>query len=516
MGVGAVACGHPVTAAAATEVLREGGNAFDAAAAALWAACAAEPLLVSPGGGGFLLARPVDAPARVYDFFVQTPGRRLPPHEEDFREVEVDFGAARQAFHIGLGSAAVPGIVAGAFHFQRELGLMPMSRVTAPARAAAREGVEILPLQAHLARLLEPILLDTPGSRALFCPAGSLLVEGERHHQPEFADFLDALGREGPDLMYRGEVAHAVDQASRSGGGHLRLDDFNRYEVLVREPLEVEYRGHRVLTNPPPASGGLLIAFALSVLADGASRGADAAADALRIAAALDVVRQARHEEGLADHLDARVAQALLDPAMVARYREVLALHPVAREATTHISVLDGEGNAASLTASNGEGSGWVMPGTGAMLNNMLGEADLQPLGFGRWPLDTRLTSMMAPTVVEERGGGGVVVLGSGGSNRIRSAILQVLLGLLELGLPLAEAVARPRLHVEGSRLEIEGGFEREVVDALTSRWADHRVWPGANLFFGGAHAVRLSPGGWSGAGDPRRGGVAWVGSAGG
>lgn len=508
---GAVACGHPVTAAAAEEVLREGGNAFDAVIAALWAACAAEPLLVSPGGGGFLLARPASAPARLYDFFVQTPGRRLPPGDEDFRRVEVDFGAARQAFHIGLGSAAVPGVVAGAFRLHREMGSMPMDHLMAPATAAAREGVEILPLQAYLAQVLSPILGDTPGARSLFLPGGTLLSRGDRHRQPELADFFDALAREGPDLMYRGEVARVVDRASRSGGGHLRRKDFERYEVEIREPLEVEYRGHRVLTNPAPASGGLLVSFALALLAEGDGL-TTAPRDVRRLAAALDVVQQARKREGLLDQVDPATVDRLLDPESLARYQETLALHPRAREATTHISVLDAKGNAASLTGSNGEGSGWVMPGTGSMLNNMLGEADLQPRGFGRWPPDTRLTSMMAPTVVEEAGGRGLTVLGSGGSNRIRSAILQVLLGLLDLELPAAAAVARPRLHLEGGRLEIEGGFEPEAVDGLTARWPEHRVWPELNLFFGGAHVVRHSGEGWSGAGDPRRGGVCWLG----
>jgi gamma-glutamyltranspeptidase / glutathione hydrolase len=482
--------------------------------AALWAACVAEPLLVSPGGGGFLLARPASVPARVYDFFVQTPGRRLSPEHEDFRRIEVDFGAARQAFHIGLGSAAVPGIVAGAFRLHRELGSMPMVRLIAPAVAAAREGVEILPLQAYLAQVLSPILGDTPGTRALFLPEGTLLARGDRHRQPELADFLDALAREGPELMYRGEVARAVDLASRSGGGHLRLQDFERYEVQVRAPLEVKYRGHRVLTNPPPASGGLLVSFALALLAEGDPL-TSVPRDVRRVAAALDVVRQARRDEGLLDQVDQASADRLLGPGSLARYREVLLLHPRAREATTHISVLDSRGNAASLTGSNGEGSGWVMPGTGAMLNNMLGEADLQPRGFGRWPPDTRLTSMMAPTVVEEARGAGLTVLGSGGSNRIRSAILQVLLGLLDQEHPAPAAVARPRLHLEEGRLEIEGGFESEVVDGLTARWPEHRVWPGLNLFFGGAHVVRHSRKGWSGAGDPRRGGVSWVGKQG-
>jgi gamma-glutamyltranspeptidase/glutathione hydrolase len=145
------------------------------------------------------------------------------------------------------------------------------------------------------------------------------------------------------------------------------------------------------------------------------------------------------------------------------------------------------------------------------MLNNMLGEADLQPRGFGQWRPDTRLTSMMAPTLVEDGARGETVALGSGGSNRIRSALLQVLTHRLDFDQPLEQAVARPRLHLEGERLEIEGGFPAATVDALAEHWPDHGLWPERNLFFGGAHAVAAAPEGFSGAGDPRRGGVATV-----
>ena len=508
--MGAVACGHPVTLEAAATILEAGGNAFDAAAAALWTACAAEPILASPGGGGFLLARPADAPARVYDFFAHTPGQRLEPEAADFHPIVADFGTAQQEFHIGLGSAAVPGFIAGAFDFQRELGRMLPRAVFEPALRAAREGIELNPLQAYIAEVVAPILCATPEARRIFAPHGHTPGAGERLALPELAGFLDALSAEGPDLFYRGEVAAAVDKACRAGGGHLRRSDFERYRVAHREPLAVDYRGRRVLTNPPPASGGVLVAFGLEVLA-GEPPPADphGVDEALRLASALAVTAEARLASGLDAGADARTAARLLDPENVARYRRTLARHPPARRGTTHISVLDRAGNAAALTVSNGEGCGWIVPGTGFMLNNMLGEADLQPRGFGRWPPDTRLTSMMAPTLVTEAGR--TVVLGSGGSNRIRSAILQVLAAHLDFDLSLEQAVHRPRLHVEGGRLEIEGGFGEPAVAALTGRWPDHGVWQGHNLFFGGAHAVGRGPEGFSGAGDPRRGGVAAV-----
>lgn len=509
---GAVACGHPVTRDAAVAMLKAGGNAFDAVAAALWTACAVEPVLASPGGGGFLLARPANEPARVYDFFAHTPRTRLEPADADFRPIIADFGTTQQEFHIGLGSAATPGMVAGTFAFQEELGRMPVREVMAPAVTAGREGVEVMPLQAYIAEVVGPILGATPEARAVFAPDGHEPKAGDHHAMPELGTFLDTLSIEGPDLFYRGEVAATIAAVCEAGGGHLRRADFEQYRVERREPLAVDYRGHRMLTNAPPASGGLLVAFGLEVLAGGSvPEDALGASEARRMAAALAATQEARVASGLDAGVDDAAAARLLDPETVARFRRSVAEHPPARRGTTHISVLDAAGNAAALTISNGEGCGSIVPGTGFMLNNMLGEADLQPRGFGRWPTDTRLTSMMAPTLVTDDRDERIVVLGSGGSNRIRSAILQVLAGHVDHGLPLQAAVERPRLHIEGERLEIEGGFEPQVVEALAERWPDHGAWPDRNLFFGGAHAVAHGPEGFSGAGDPRRGGVAAV-----
>ncbi len=509
---GAVACGHPVTRDAMMQVLNAGGNAFDAAAAGLWAACVAEPLLSSLGGGGFLLARPADEEARLYDFFAQTPRRRTPSDALDFREIMVDFGTARQPFHIGLGAAATPGTVAGLFGFHSDLGRLSMDEVASPALAAARDGVEVTSMQAYLARVLTPILDDTPEARATFVPGDTGMSEQTVHTQPELAEFIEALIRHGPDLFYRGEMADAVDEACRHGGGHLRRKDFEAYRVLRRRPLKVEYEGRRILTNPPPASGGLLVAFGLRVLAAMAP-GPDpyGPGEARRLALALAAIRDVRAGADLEEDVDLEKAARVLSPETVERYRAQVASHPPSYRGTTHLSVIDGDGNAASLSVSNGEGCGWMIPNTGVMLNNVLGESDLQPRGFGRWPLDTRLTSMMAPTLVENREQNHLLALGSGGSKRIRSAILQVLAGVLDLGLTLEAAVARPRLHLEGSRLEIEGGFSEEVIGALGRRWPDPGVWAEQNLFFGGVHAAERRGREFGGAGDPRRGGVAGV-----
>jgi gamma-glutamyltranspeptidase/glutathione hydrolase len=179
---------------------------------------------------------------------------------------------------------------------------------------------------------------------------------------------------------------------------------------------------------------------------------------------------------------------------------------------TTHISVLDSAGGCASITCSNGSGSGVLVPGTGVHLNNMLGEHDLNPFGFHRHAAGRRIPSMMAPTVVL-REGTPEVALGSAGSNRIRSAVLQTLLGVVDAGLTAEEAVARPRLHLEEGMVDAEPGVDPHALAALEADGYGVRRWKERNLYFGGVQAVVRDPktGVLSGGGDPRRGGAAVV-----
>jgi gamma-glutamyltranspeptidase/glutathione hydrolase len=215
-----------------------------------------------------------------------------------------------------------------------------------------------------------------------------------------------------------------------------------------------------------------------------------------------------RHEYSMEAGLDrARMAE-LLGAETIRQWQQGLKLHSLFSRGTTHISVADAEGNIASMTASNGEGCSYVMPGTGIMLNNMLGEEDLNPGGFHQWKEGSRLASMMSPAIAE-MADGTRFALGSGGSNRIRSAITQVLVNLLDFGMTPDQAVSAPRIHLEGDMLSIEPGFAADAQEALEAIAPEAHVWPEQNLFFGGVHTVSVKHGGiFDGAGDPRRGGV--------
>ncbi|XSG83054.1 MAG: gamma-glutamyltransferase [Methyloligella sp. ZOD6] len=494
MSRGVVAAGHWLTAKAAADILGEGGNAFDAAIAGIAMAAVAEPVLASLGGGGFLMARQADGTTALYDFFVETPQRRRPENETAVAAILADFGPATQEFHIGLGTSATPGQVPGLFAIHEALAGLPMARLFAPAIAAAREGVQLTRFQAYLFSVVAPILTASAGVRAVFAPEGRLLAEGDRLKNPAMAETLEGLAEDGEALFTNGAVGQAICEQSEREGGHLTADDLAGYRVAKRAPLFWNYKGAELALNPPPAASGALIAYGLGVL----EALGDAPPDVLHLYRALAATNDARRRHG--DSL----ARKLRDGDLAEEFAK-LAVHPPAYRGTTHISVIDEAGNAAAVSLSNGEGNGHMVGDFGFMLNNMLGEEDLSPDGLGRWREGVRLSSMMAPTVIREPDGT-VTALGTGGSNRIRTAILQVALNLVDRGMDLEAAVCAPRMHVEKSgMLSYEPGLD---MAAALQEAAESHAWPERNLFFGGVHAARRHPDGrLEGIGDPRRGG---------
>ncbi len=515
---GAIAAGHPETISAAALILEDGGNAFDAALAAFCAACVAEPVLASLGGGGFMLARPIDGfhgrEAVLYDFFTQTPKVARPKDDIDFFPIMADFGTTRQEFHIGMGSIATPGAIKGLFDIHQDLGRLPMTRIVEPAVELARRGVPLNPLQAFVFSVVEKIYIRDPRCRAIFGSrrdAGKLAGEGEIISIPEMGDALYSLAREGSDLFYRGEIARSLTEACRTSGGHLTMDDMEAYRTIRRPPLETVHGKARLLTNPPPSSAGILAAFALELLKD--ARLGDmkfgSAQHLKTLAAAMAATNKAQVDAHLHKIHENEASKIFLAPAFVQAYRRQVLGRPAFSRGTTHISVIDFKGNAAAMTLSNGEGSGYILPGAGVMTNNMLGEKDTNPHGLQRWPTDIRLSSMMAPTVaLKERDE--LMALGSGGSSRIRTAILQVLLGHLDFGMEIGEAVNAPRIHYEKEQLNVEPGYSPEVLKDLAGSFPGMLAWDEKNLFFGGVHAVSYDWRGpyFDGAGDPRRGGA--------
>jgi gamma-glutamyltranspeptidase/glutathione hydrolase len=495
---GVVAAGHPLTAEAGAGVLREGGNAVDAAVCAVLASFAAESPLTGFGAGGYMMVHRGEETALI-DFFVAAPGLDGIERRAELAPVPVHFDAETvQTFYVGPASCGVPGTAAGLVRAVERFGSVPLADLVGPGIGLARDGAVVNAEQAYILDILGPIQERLPGTRELYAPGGKPLREGDRFRFPELAEALERFGAEGAEPFCRGEVAAALSDFVVEHGGTLGPGDFAAYEAIERKPIRAPFRGAEVLTNPPPSSGGILIAFCLGLLERLGDRSGPE-----QLVAAMDAANRRRGAE---------FAESLYEEGMEAGFLEPAGLDHAAADllgSTTHISVLDGDGMCASVTCSNGSGSGVLVPGTGVILNNMLGEEDLNPLGFHRIAPGRRVPSMMAPTVVL-RDGEIVLGVGSAGSNRIRSAILQTVVRAVEQGMPVAAAVDAPRLHFEQGVVQAEPGIDEEALARLQARRIAIARRPAINLFFGGVQAVARDPrtGALSGGGDPRRGGA--------
>lgn len=483
---GIVAAGHPLTAEAGARALRAGGNAVDAAIAAVLTSFVAEPLLTGLGAGGYMMVAEPGREPVLLDFFVEAPGHGFDPaRRAELVAVEVSFGDAVQVFNVGAASCGVPGTPAGLWTAAERFGTLPFRELASPAAELARTGVEVTPEQAYVFAILSPITDSSPEARERFMRDGRVLVAGDTWRDGELADALERLARDGPAPFYTGDVAAALLEWVGARGGALTAEDLAAYEPVEREPVHVAFRERVVWTNPPPSAGGILLAHALRVLDRGpAPPGPPELLDAMRRA------DRERTPEFLA---------GLSEPGFAQRFARRLG-------STTHIAALDADGWACSVTCSNGEGSGLVVPGTGVHINNMMGEEDLSPLGWFGHPPGRRLPSMMAPTVVMADGRP-QLVLGSAGSNRIRSALLQVIVNAVDRGMDARAAVDAPRLHGEGPTVYAEPGVDMDELERAGEVVSRFRA---RNLFFGGCQAVERNPrtGALSGGGDPRRGGA--------
>jgi len=513
---GAVAAGHPLTAAAGARVLAEGGNAVDACVAAAFAAWVAESPLTGPGAGGFALVRPAGGrPARVADFFVAEPGlgrARRPGAEMEAVDIGFGSGETTQVFRVGGASCAVPGAPAGLEAVHRAYGSLPWRELIEPALELAREGVKLNRAQAHLHAILDLILRHGDEGRRLYSREdGARMQPGDVLRLPDLAETLEQIAAEGASCVYCGELARRIVATVDSGGGTVGLDDLAAYRVIWRRPVAARFHGHDVISNPPPSSGGILIALGLALL----ERLPDTrAGSAEAIASLVGVMREqtrARSGSFVSDLRRGGLAARLLDSSALAEGVERIrsgtpgAPEPAPAGGTTHVSVVDARGNAASLSSSTGSGSGVIVPGAAIHLNNMLGEYDL--IADGAPHPGRRLTSMMAPTIVLGPHGPRLVV-GSAGSIRLRGAIMQVIANVIAHGLDVGEAIDRPRVHLEEPHVHCEGGFDPEELDRLERLGYDVVRWRRPNLYFGGTNAVEVLPdGAEAAAGDARRGG---------
>ncbi|NCF38449.1 MAG: gamma-glutamyltransferase [Gammaproteobacteria bacterium] len=499
-----IAAGTRIAAEAGASVAEQGGNAVDAAIAAMAVSVCTDTGIMSPGCGAFVTVWPPDAEPVVIDGYAEMPGRGYGEQHfgEATHEVVFDYGGDTRQL-VGYGTIATPGGFAGLALASQQFGRLPWNALVEPAIDWVERG---FPLTGGAAEYLgfthDAIYSWHPDSyRVLHHEDGRPLAQGDIVRIPCLADSLRSIASDAGSL-YGGELGRRIACGVRENGGLLGIEDLQAYEAVVREPVRAHIGDWEVVTNPPPAVGGSCLAAMLLLL------------DRLGPANSLqreveNMVTTQRSILGFrASRLDG-AHQAL--PREVERMLELADLGDhslLSAPSTSHVSVVDADGLACAITASAGYGSGAMVEGTGFWLNNSLGEIDLLTRGVSGLSAGTRLASNMAPTIARRRSDGALLALGSPGASRITTAIAQVLANFAGGEMSLADAVTHPRLHVElaaqpGGTIAFEPGLPVEPMQGL-----EPRPFDGPSMYFGGVQAVLWSrQDGLAGIADARRGG---------
>ena len=494
----ALSGGHKKTIEAAEIILNQGGNAVDAAIAGYLVSFIAEPCMASLGAGGFAIVND-KTNIKVIDFFCQTPIHKKKLSQQEFFPVTIDFGGTKEDFHVGKGSIAVPGALAGIYKMHEHYGSIPLKQLIEPAKIWAKEGVALDKFQAYDLNLLSEIFaLDKNMQQIFFDNESNLKKEGDLIKMASYSDFLDVLSHEGRDLFYKGEIAKTICD-DMEYGGHLARSDFESYDAIIRKPIKFDFMGSTVLTAGYPSVGGMLLTAILNTFQDSIS---DKQISSMSI----------EHFQELANTFF-KISKLNNDQSQIANYLfHNFAIHtriePKSRShkwgGTSHFNVVDKTGMTASITTSIGEGSGYFIPGTDMQMNNMLGEEALMPNGFHNWQENQRLQSMMCPTILTNPNGATELALGSGGAGRIPYAIAQVLINHNYFKMPIDRAISAPRVHLNNSIFEIENGFDIENLKS-----SNLNIWDKQSLYFGGINSISKNGKSYIGNADQRRFGSA-------
>lgn len=500
---GAVAGGSQATVQAGLAALRAGGNAVDAAIASTLMAGVAEPLLTGLGGSGLATVR-FDNHYYQCDFFADMPGLANPAAGASPMEmVSINFGPTTQDFFVGPGSASVPGVPSGLWALHDRYGSVDMPTLAEPAAIAAENGVAVTPGFERVIQLLWPIISRTPDMRELFAPGGSPLKKGDLFRCPDLGRTIRSFAEVGDEFFRTGDAADAFLD-SISGESRITAQDFANQRPVFRSALPATYRDSTLWIPGPPSAAGVGVAHTLSTLENyGAPTEPTSFETIQRLRNALTTVVRMRSRAFFTDMFTDGFG-----PAFIARVNASRSgTPPPGAGYTTHISTVDENRNAVAITHSLGETAGLLAGDTGVIINNFLGETDVNP-PFLRRPSGGRLITMCCPSILETADGR-IIAMGSGGSSRIPTAVVHGAMYIVDHDWTVRDAVEGPRTHIEADRLHVEadGRSEATMTRALSADPALAR-FDGPNMFFGGLHAACVGDHGFSGHGDPRRSGA--------
>ncbi|MDQ3940138.1 MAG: gamma-glutamyltransferase family protein [Actinomycetota bacterium] len=486
-----IAAGNKLGAQAAAGIAQQGGNAVDACLAAGIVGCVAEPFFASIGGSGFVAIRSPEGAVEIYDGNNTMPLTVPEEPGQGIRRIFLTDYADGIYRGIGGGSVAVPGYLAAIHEAWVAHGHIEWAALFEDAIRIAREGFSFPKTSDYYLSCTWDALWSTyPEPATTFSVDDRPMREGERLVQPQLADALEAIASGGPEVFYGGELGQEISEAIARDGGFLSVQDLKSFEVAVRSPISTHAFGWTVESNPPPAVGGAVLVHMLALL-----EASDLTEPADRLSAIVEAQRAAvgyRKER----YQDPDGVAAAFDQALAGIQRSRRS------SATSHTSSADADGYVCSLTESNGYGAGLVVQGI--LLNNTLGEEELNPLGAHRLPPGSRCHSNQAPTVASKDGR--AIALGSPGADRIVGAIAQTFLRVAVDGASLADAVAAPRAHldprVEGETLCFEPGLPGEELPYK------QRPYDELHMYFGAVQAASVDADGVvDAAHDPRRSG---------
>ena len=488
---------------AGVDILRQGGNAVDAAVAVGFALAVVHPQAGNIGGGGFMLVRMGDGAAHFIDY-----REKAPANASRDMYLDAQGKVIPDASTIGYKSIGVPGSVAGMVYAEKKYGKLKLAQVMAPAIRLAREGFPLSWAEADEMR--DPVLARFPASRQIFQRDGNYYRAGEIFRQPELAATLEKIAAHADDF-YHGEMARQIAAAVQQGGGLITAQDLANYQVKDRQPVRGTYRGYEIISAPPPSSGGIALIEALNIL-EGYDLGALGSRSAESIHLTVEAFRRAFYDRaeflGDPDFAKIPVAQLLdkkygvawrasLDPHHASDSRQLkrpaefhgleryAAQHPqpfAVREPqhTTHYSVVDAQGDAVSVTTTLNDsfGSHVTVAGLGFLLNDEMDDFTSKPgvpnmYGLIQSPNNAiapekRPLSAMTPTIVL-RNGRLFLVLGSPGGPRIITTVANILMGVVDYGMNLQEAVDAPRFHHQWmpDTIYLEKGFSPDTIRLL-------------------------------------------------
>ncbi|ELR97771.1 gamma-glutamyltransferase [Gloeocapsa sp. PCC 73106] len=502
-----IASGSQIAADGGVAVTAKGGNGVDAAIASALVSLCTDPGVIAPGAGGFITIYPPGGEPIVIDGYAEMPGKGLNAFQfgQGTQEVFLEYGGGMRTV-IGYGSIATPGILAALAIAHQKYGILPWSEVLQPSIDWATRGFPLSAVGANYLAITHKVIFGwhQDSYQPLHRPDGSCLKKGEIVYVPHLAESLQQIAQEGVESFYQGELGQKITREIQANGGLLTARDLAEYRGIERSPLVINFGEWQIITNPPPAIGGACLGAMLLLAQQQPFTQWDAPSVKRMVDIQQAVLNYRGQHLGQIEELTPKVERLLT----LARMGE---LYPLQQSPSTiHTSAVDSNGLGCSISASAGYGSGVMISGTGLWFNNSLGELELHPEGLKSITPGCRLVSNMAPTIAR-KDDGTVLAIGSPGASRITSAIAFALINFIQLKMPLAEAIAAPRLHVEvfedNLAVAFEPGLNIEDVSGVTLRPFTER-----SMYFGGVQAALWSPDtGLLHAADPRRvGGVAY------